>query len=125
MELAARGVGANTSTRRWGRPDNPEMIQAGGQRRRGPVGGEAGDEPWRRRARWQGERAPLVPMGMTGTPTDIGHCVAWMCSDYARLVTGCDFVVDGGARARNFAHIPAAPEDLMGPAPVIELDDTR
>jgi enoyl-[acyl-carrier-protein] reductase (NADH) len=61
-------------------------------------------------------------MGETGSPTDIGHCVAWMCSDYARLVTGSDFVVDGGARARNFAYIPAAPSDLAGPAPVIKLD---
>jgi hypothetical protein len=61
-------------------------------------------------------------MGATGSPTDIGHCVAWICSDYARLITGADFVVDGGARARNFAHIPAAPADLVGPAPVIELD---
>jgi meso-butanediol dehydrogenase/(S,S)-butanediol dehydrogenase/diacetyl reductase len=30
--------------------------------------------------------------------------------------------VDGGARARNFAYIPAAPGDLAGPAPVIKLD---
>jgi NAD(P)-dependent dehydrogenase (short-subunit alcohol dehydrogenase family) len=125
MDLAPYGIRVNTFTPTMVTPDNPELIQAGGQPRRGPVGGEAGDEPWRRPARWQGERAPLVPMGMTGTPTDIGHCVAWMCSDYARLVTGCDFVVDGGARARNFAHIPAASEDLLGPAPVIELDVTR
>ncbi len=66
----------------------------------------------------------MVPMGSTGTPTDIGHCVAWMCSDYARLITGCDFVVDGGARARNFAYLPALSGDLAGPVPVIPLDVT-
>ena len=63
-------------------------------------------------------------MGSTGTPTDIGHAVAWLCSDYARLITGIDLVVDGGARAKNFAYIPAAPEDLAGPSRSSRLDDT-
>ena len=66
----------------------------------------------------------MVPMGTTGTPTDIGHAVAWLCSDYARLITGIDLVVDGGARAKNFAYIPAAPADLARPLPLIMLDDT-
>jgi hypothetical protein len=66
----------------------------------------------------------MVPMGSTGTPTDIGHCVAWMCSDYARLITGCDFVVDGGARARNFAYLPASPTELAGPVALVPLDVT-
>ena len=66
----------------------------------------------------------MVPMGTTGTPTDIGHAVAWLCSDYARLITGIDLVVDGGARAKNFAYAPAAPEDLAGPLPLIVLDET-
>jgi NAD(P)-dependent dehydrogenase (short-subunit alcohol dehydrogenase family) len=123
MDLAPYGIRVNTFTPTMVTPDNPELIAARASRPRGRgIGGEGGDEPWRRPARWQGERAPLVPMGTTGTPTDIGHCVAWICSDYARLITGADFVVDGGARARNFAHIPAAAEDLMGPAPAIELD---
>jgi len=121
MDLAPYGIRVNTFTPTMVTPDNPELLAASRPPRRG-IGGEGGDEPWRRPARWQGERAPLVPMGATGSPTDIGHCVAWICSDYARLVTGCDFVVDGGARARNFAYIPAAPEDLMGPAPVIPLE---
>jgi NAD(P)-dependent dehydrogenase (short-subunit alcohol dehydrogenase family) len=125
MDLAPYGIRVNTFTPTMVTPDNPELVAADPPRRRRGIGGEGGDEPWRRPARWQGERAPLVPMGTTGTPTDIGHCVAWLCSDYARLITGCDFVVDGGARARNFAHIPAAPEDLMGPAPLIELDLDR
>jgi 3-oxoacyl-[acyl-carrier protein] reductase len=121
MDLAPYGIRVNTFTPTMVTPDNPELLAAARPQRRG-IGGEGGDEPWRRPARWQGERAPLVPMGATGSPTDIGHCVAWICSDYARLVTGCDFVVDGGARARNFAYIPAAPQDLMGPAPVIPLE---
>ncbi|HKF74699.1 MAG TPA: SDR family oxidoreductase [Candidatus Dormibacteraeota bacterium] len=127
MDLAPYGIRVNTFTPTMVRPDNPELVAAGRPRGRpgsGGIGGEGGDEPWRRPARWQGERAPLVPMGTTGTPTDVGHCVAWICSDQARLITGCDFVVDGGARARNFAYIPAAPEDLMGPAPLVELDVT-
>jgi NAD(P)-dependent dehydrogenase (short-subunit alcohol dehydrogenase family) len=121
MDLAPYGIRVNTFTPTMVRPDNPELLAAPRPPRRG-IGGQGGDEPWRRPARWQGERAPLVPMGTTGNPTDIGHCIAWICSDYARLVTGCDFVVDGGARARNFAYVPAAPEDLMGPAPVIPLE---
>ena len=35
-----------------------------------------------------------------------------------------DLVVDGGARAKNFAYPLAAPEDLAGPLPLIVLDDT-
>src|SRR3981081_546312 len=71
-----------------------------------------------------GARPPMAPMGTTGTPPDIGHAVAWLCSDYARLITGIDLVVDGGARAKNFAYAPAAPQDLAGPLPFIVLDDT-
>ena len=47
-----------------------------------------------------------------------------MCSDYARLITGCDFVVDGGARAKNFAYFPAAATEVAGPIPLIPLDVT-
>ena len=50
---------------------------------------------------------------------------AWLCSDYARLITGIDLVVDGGARAKNFAYVPAAPADLAGPLPLITLDSTQ
>jgi NAD(P)-dependent dehydrogenase (short-subunit alcohol dehydrogenase family) len=123
MDLAPYGIRVNTFTPTMVTPDNPELLGAGTGPRRGPVGGREGNEPWRRPARWSGERAPMVPMGATGSPTDIGHCIAWLCSDYARLITGCDFVADGGARARNFAHIPAAPEALMGPAPLIRLEE--
>jgi NAD(P)-dependent dehydrogenase (short-subunit alcohol dehydrogenase family) len=130
MDLAPYGIRVNSFTPTAPTPDNPELIAergAGGvldRPRASGIGGETGDEPWRRPARWLGQRAPMVPMGSTGTPTDIGHCVAWMCSDYARLITGCDFVVDGGARAKNFAYAPAAPTELAGPLPLIPLDVT-
>jgi NAD(P)-dependent dehydrogenase (short-subunit alcohol dehydrogenase family) len=130
MDLAPYGIRVNSFTPTAPNPDNPELIAErgpGGVLMRPPaggIGGPTGDEAWRRPARWTGERAPMVPMGTTGTPTDIGHCVAWMCSDYARLITGCDFVVDGGARAKNFAYAPASPADLAGPLPLIPLDVT-
>jgi len=140
MDLAPYGIRVNGFTPTAPDPDNPELLAeraraglgTGGVLHGGPrgpggpggIGGPAGDEPWRRPSRWTGQRAPMVPMGTTGTPTDIGHAVAWLCSDYARLITGTDLVVDGGARAKNFAYAPAAPGDLAGPLPVIPLDST-
>jgi NAD(P)-dependent dehydrogenase (short-subunit alcohol dehydrogenase family) len=134
MDLAPYGIRVNTFTPTAPTPDNPELLaerERNGlhtgsvlSRGRGGLGGPTGDEAWRRPSRWDGERAPMVPMGTTGTPTDIGHAVAWLCSDYARLITGIDLVVDGGARAKNFAYAPAASEHLAGPLPVISLDET-
>lgn len=129
MDLAPYGIRVNSFTPTAPTPDNPDLIASDGssvpgllQRGRGGLGGATGDEPWRRPSRWEGDRVPMVPMGTTGTPTDIGHAVAWLSSDYARLITGCDLVVDGGARAKNFAYSPAAAEDLAGPLPLISLD---
>jgi NAD(P)-dependent dehydrogenase (short-subunit alcohol dehydrogenase family) len=134
MDLAPYGIRVNSFTPTAPNPDNPELLaeraraglNPGGilNQRGGGLGGPAGDEPWRKPARWAGTRAPMIPMGTTGTPTDIGHAVAWLCSDYARLITGIDLVVDGGARAKNFAYAPAAPDDLAGPLPLIVLDET-
>jgi NAD(P)-dependent dehydrogenase (short-subunit alcohol dehydrogenase family) len=136
MDLAPYGIRVNSFTPTAPNPDNPELLAervkagqgTGGILQGGPrggLGGPTGDEAWRRPSRWAGQRAPMVPMGTTGTPTDIGHAVAWLCSDYARLITGTDLVVDGGARAKNFAYAPAEPADLAGPAPVIPLDITE
>jgi NAD(P)-dependent dehydrogenase (short-subunit alcohol dehydrogenase family) len=135
MDLAPYGIRVNSFTPTAPNPDNPELLAERARQglppggilvtgRGGGLGGPAGDEPWRRPARWSGQRNPMVPMGTTGTPTDIGHAVAWLCSDYARLITGIDLVVDGGARAKNFAYTPAAPDELAGPLPLITLDDT-
>jgi NAD(P)-dependent dehydrogenase (short-subunit alcohol dehydrogenase family) len=135
MDLAPYGIRVNGFTPTAPNPDNPELLAEraraglgpGGVLTGGPggIGGPAGDEPWRRPSRWTGQRPPMVPMGTTGTPTDIGHAVAWLCSDYARLITGTDLVVDGGARAKNFAYAPAPAADLAGPLPLILLDETE
>ncbi|MEV5413012.1 SDR family NAD(P)-dependent oxidoreductase [Thermopolyspora sp. NPDC052614] len=135
MDLAPYGIRVNGITPTAPNPDNPELLAERARQGLGPggvlvtgpgpgLGGPTGDEEWRRPSRWTGQRPPMVPMGTTGTPTDLGHAVAWLCSDYARLITGTDLVVDGGARAKNFAYFPAAPEDLAGPLPLITLDDT-
>jgi NAD(P)-dependent dehydrogenase (short-subunit alcohol dehydrogenase family) len=126
MDLAPYGIRVNSFTPTAPTPDNPalEPRSVMDMKRPNGIGGATGTEEWRRPSRWAGDRVPMVPMGTTGTPTDIGHCVAWLCSDYARLITGCDFVVDGGARAKNFAYTPAAPTDLAGPVPLVPLDTT-
>jgi NAD(P)-dependent dehydrogenase (short-subunit alcohol dehydrogenase family) len=131
MDLAPYGIRVNSFTPTAPTPDNPELVAAGArgvlqrspsQRLKNGLGGESGEEPWRRPARWSDARPPLVPMGSTGTPTDIGHAVAWLSSDYARLITGTDLVVDGGARAKNFAYFPADADQIAGPVPLINLD---
>jgi NAD(P)-dependent dehydrogenase (short-subunit alcohol dehydrogenase family) len=126
VELAPYGIRVNSFTPTMVNADNPELIAAraaAGPRPTG-IGAGQGDETWRRPVRGQ-VRTNMVPMGTTGTPTDIGHCIAWLCSDYARLITGSDFVVDGGARAKNWSHIPAVPDELAGPVPLIKLDATE
>ncbi|HZV49493.1 MAG TPA: SDR family NAD(P)-dependent oxidoreductase [Candidatus Dormibacteraeota bacterium] len=123
MDLAPYGIRVNSFTPTAPEPDNPELIaerRAGGGRRATPP--PAGERPpwWRPTGSFDVRRN--IPMGAPSTPTDIGHCVAWMCSDYARLITGCDFVVDGGARAKYWAYTP--PEDNAGPVPLVKLDLT-
>ena len=115
MDLAPYGIRVNSFTPTAPLPDNPELAGFDGLRRPQPPP----DRPawWRPTGTFDVVRN--VPMGARSTPTDIGHCVAWMCSDYARLITGCDFVVDGGARAKYWAYTP--PEDNAGPVPLIEL----
>jgi NAD(P)-dependent dehydrogenase (short-subunit alcohol dehydrogenase family) len=133
MDLAPYGIRVNSYTPTAPNPDNPELLAEWRRQGRTPfglrpgsaggLGAPEGTEEWRKPARFDGPRNPMVPMGTTGTPTDIGHAVAWLCSDYARLITGTDLVVDGGARAKNFAYVPAAPDQLAGPLPLIMLDD--
>ena len=60
-------------------------------------------------------------MGESPTPTDIGHLVAWISSDYARLITGQDFTVDGGVRAKSWAYSPEG-SNFAGPLPLIPMD---
>ena len=115
MELAPYGIRVNSYSPTAPRPDNPEMLRAG----RSFVAPDRGGE----RPAWWKDYGKIdvrgaMPM-MPSTPTDIGHCVAWVVSDYARLITGCDFVIDGGARAKYWAYTP--PEEKAEPIPLVPL----
>jgi NAD(P)-dependent dehydrogenase (short-subunit alcohol dehydrogenase family) len=128
MDLAPYGIRVNSFTPTAPRPDNPELLAQwraeGRTELRPPPARDAGDRPswWRPTGRF--DVRGQIPMGEPATPTDIGHCVAWLCSDYARLITGCDFVVDGCARARYWAYTPDAGA-AAGPVPLIPLDITE
>jgi NAD(P)-dependent dehydrogenase (short-subunit alcohol dehydrogenase family) len=122
MDLAPYGIRVNSFSPTAPEPDNPELVaerrRTGAPLRRVPP---AGERPawWRDPGTFDVRRN--MPMGEPSTPTDIGHCVAWMCSDYARLITGCDFVVDGGARAKYWGYTP--PEGNAGPVPLVRLEE--
>jgi len=120
MDLAPYGIRVNSFSPTAPEPDNPELLaeyeRKGRPQRPAPPAGRPG---WWRDVGTIDVRRN-IPMGAPSTPTDIGHCVAWMCSDYARLVTGCDFVIDGGARAKYWGYTP--PEENAGPVPVVPLD---
>jgi NAD(P)-dependent dehydrogenase (short-subunit alcohol dehydrogenase family) len=117
MDLAPYGIRVNSYSPTAPRPDNPELLASipGGLGRRPDRSSE--HPPWWRETGKIDVRGnmPMAP----STPTDIGHCVAWMCSDYARLITGCDFVIDGGARAKYWGYTP--PEEKAEPIPLIPL----
>ena len=121
MDLAPYGIRVNSFSPTAPEPDNPELIA---ERRQTGAGLRPPPPPIDRPDWWR----PIgtfdvrrnMPMGAASTPTDIGHCVAWMCSDYARLITGCDFVVDGGARAKYWGYTP--PGDNAGPVPLIRIE---
>jgi len=119
MDLAPYGIRVNSFSPTAPEPDNPEFIAAGGGGRRPPQAPPDRPDWWRASGTFDVRRN--LPMGAPSTPTDIGHCVAWMCSDYARLITGCDFVVDGGARAKYWAYTP--PADNAGPVPLVPLEE--
>ncbi len=126
MDLAPYGIRVNSFTPTAPRPDNPELLaqwRAEGRTELRPRLPKP-DRPdwWRDTGRF--DVRGNIPMGEPATPTDIGHCIAWLSSDYARLITGCDFAVDGGARAKYWAYTPSA-DAAAGPAPLIPLDITQ
>lgn len=126
MDLAPYGIRLNSLTPTAPRPDNPELIAQRRQAQDGPgrpFTGDPDDAPEWWRPLGTVDAVRNTPMGELSTPTDIGHCIAWVCSDYARLITGQDFVVDGGARVKHWAYTP--PEDNAGPAPLLPLDVTE
>jgi NAD(P)-dependent dehydrogenase (short-subunit alcohol dehydrogenase family) len=60
------------------------------------------------------EQAKLTPLqrggssdrpGMPGRPGDIAAAAAFLCSEYASFITGCDLIVDGGLTAAR-APVP-------------------
>jgi NAD(P)-dependent dehydrogenase (short-subunit alcohol dehydrogenase family) len=117
MDLAPYGIRVNSFSPTAPQPDNPDFAPApGGPRPMMP--GPDGRPAWWRDVGTFDVRGQ-IPMGAPSTPTDIGHCVAWLSSDYARLITGCDLTVDGGARAKYWAYTP--PGDNAGPVPVVPL----
>jgi NAD(P)-dependent dehydrogenase (short-subunit alcohol dehydrogenase family) len=124
MDLAPYGIRVNSFTPTAPRPDNPELLaqwRAEGRTELRPPARDHGERPpwWRETGTF--DVRGQIPMGEPATPTDIGHCIAWLSSDYARLITGCDFVIDGGARAKYWAYTPAT-EAAAGPVPLIPLD---
>jgi 3-oxoacyl-[acyl-carrier protein] reductase len=46
-----------------------------------------------------GDLTAGIPAGMIGDPADFGRIAAFLCSDYARYVTGSALAVDGGVDA--------------------------
>jgi NAD(P)-dependent dehydrogenase (short-subunit alcohol dehydrogenase family) len=128
IELAPYGIRVNSITPAAPAPDNPEFIAERAQRATGGGGGlgrvSQADLPswWRNWGKTNVRNN--VPMGESPTPTDIGHLVAWISSDYARLITGQDFTVDGGVRAKSWAYSPEG-SDYAGPVPLIPMDRTQ
>jgi NAD(P)-dependent dehydrogenase (short-subunit alcohol dehydrogenase family) len=125
MDLAPYGIRVNSFSPAAPKPDNPELLaewRRTGQDEMRPPRERPADAPewWRPEGTF--DVRGTIPLGAPPTPTDIGHCVAWLCSDYARLITGCDFTADGGAAVKHWSYTP--PEDRAGPAPVIPLDAT-
>lgn len=116
MDLAPHGIRVNSFTPTATQADNPELLAA---RRAAAAAG---------RAQAAGQRpgainfAGMVPMGEQPTPTDYGHVVAFLASDYSRLITGTDFRVDGGALAKYWPYTP--PEEKAGPLPLVSMDVT-
>jgi NAD(P)-dependent dehydrogenase (short-subunit alcohol dehydrogenase family) len=52
----------------------------------------------------------MIPMGELPTPTDYAHAVVFLASDDARMITGTEIKVDGGATAKYWPWIPHAQE---------------
>jgi NAD(P)-dependent dehydrogenase (short-subunit alcohol dehydrogenase family) len=124
IELAPYGIRVNSYSPTSPDLDNPELIALRGGTR--SLRARSSPEPQDKPAWWRpvgvSDYIANFPMGAASTSTDIGHLVAWVCSDYARLITGCDFTVDGGARAKYWAYTP--PSENAGPLPLIPMDVT-
>lgn len=98
MELAQYGIRVNGFTPTATQPDNPEVIEQRRQQAAAQGGGRVGG--------FTSEFTRMVPMGELPTPTDYAHAVVFLASDDARLITGTDIKVDGGATAKYWPWIP-------------------
>jgi NAD(P)-dependent dehydrogenase (short-subunit alcohol dehydrogenase family) len=98
MDLAPYGIRVNSFTPVATQPDNPELLES-----RPPV-----------------NRGAVVPLGEQPTPTDYGHMIAFLASDFARLITAADFRIDGGAGAKHWRYM--AKEGMAGPLPLVPMD---
>jgi NAD(P)-dependent dehydrogenase (short-subunit alcohol dehydrogenase family) len=126
MDLAPYGIRVNSCSPTAPQPDNPELLaqwHREGRTELRPRRPEPERPSWWRNAGSYDVRA-AIPMGQPSTPTDIGHAVAWLCSDYARLITGQDFASDGGALAKHWGYLPDT-ASAVGPAPLIPIDVTE
>ena len=99
MELAQYGIRVNGFTPTATQPDNPEVLEQ--RRQQTTVQGSS------RVGGFTSEFARMVPMGELPTPTDYAHAVVYLASDDARLVTGTDIKVDGGATAKYWPWVPS------------------
>lgn len=126
MDLAPYGIRVNSFSPAAPRPDNPELLaewrKTGRSEVRVPVARQDLPDWWRNPGTY--DVRGQIPMGEPATPTDIGHLIAWLSSDFARLITGCDFTVDGGARAKHWSFMQNIAE-AIGPVPVIPIDITE
>jgi NAD(P)-dependent dehydrogenase (short-subunit alcohol dehydrogenase family) len=114
MDLAPYGIRVNSFSPTFTQADNPELIAA----RRAAAAANPGA-----RAFVGIDPARMIPMGEQPTPTDYGHVIAFLASDYARLITGTDYRVDGGALAKYWPYVPS--EEKAGPLPLIRMDVTE
>lgn len=113
MDLAPHGIRVNSFTPTATQADNPELLA---ERRASAQGAVSAPRPTI-------NFGAMIPMGEQPTPTDYGHMVAFLASDYSRLVTGSDFRVDGGALAKYWPYTP--PPEKAGPLPLITMDVTE
>jgi NAD(P)-dependent dehydrogenase (short-subunit alcohol dehydrogenase family) len=98
MELAQYGIRVNGFTPTATQPDNPELIELRRQ--------QAAAQGSSRVGGFTSEFTRMVPMGELPTPSDYAHAVVFLASDDARLITGTDIKVDGGATAKYWPWIP-------------------
>jgi NAD(P)-dependent dehydrogenase (short-subunit alcohol dehydrogenase family) len=103
MELAQYGIRVNGFTPTATQPDNPEVIEQRRQQTATPGRSRVGG--------FTSEFTRMVPMGELPTPTDYAYAVVFLASDEARLITGTDIKVDGGATAKYWPWIPPERRD--------------